>query len=317
LISEQKFSSPGKLLITGEYLVLEGATALAVPTRFGQTLEVQCLDEPKLVWEAFKNTYGCWLKAEFSLPKLRLENATFDSADEGPSEFIAERLSKLLLEARKLNPDFLNSEKGYLVQTRLGFPHDWGLGSSSTLINNLAQWAQVDAFTLLQNTFGGSGYDVAVAQYEQPILYKLMAGKPEVATVDFNPPFKDQVYFVHLNKKQNSQAGIANFRKKNVAEIKDEVSKVSEISETLITENSLENFEKALLQHEQIISKLIDLPTVQEKLFSDYYGQTKSLGAWGGDFILATGDENTPKYFKNKGFEVVLKYKEMLINIGI
>ncbi len=39
-----------------------------------------------------------------------------------------------------------------------------------------------------------------------------------------------------------------------------------------------------------------------DKIFLDYFGQTKSLGAWGGDFILATGNKDTPKYFKNKGY---------------
>ena len=32
----QTFYSNGKLLITGEYVVLDGAKALALPTKFGQ-----------------------------------------------------------------------------------------------------------------------------------------------------------------------------------------------------------------------------------------------------------------------------------------
>jgi len=40
--------SNGKLLLTGEYLVLEGATALAVPTKFGQDLKVEKIKEKSI-----------------------------------------------------------------------------------------------------------------------------------------------------------------------------------------------------------------------------------------------------------------------------
>jgi len=52
---------------------------------------------------------------------------------------------------------------------------------------------------------------------------------------------------------------------------------------------------------------------VKERLFPDYFGTLKSLGAWGGDFILATGTKETPRYFKNKGFETILTYSEMIL----
>ena len=38
-------------------------------------------------------------------------------------------------EIRKLNPDFLHLDSGFVIKTNLTFPRDWGLGSSSTLIN--------------------------------------------------------------------------------------------------------------------------------------------------------------------------------------
>jgi hypothetical protein len=54
-----------------------------------------------------------------------------------------------LHEAYKLNPDFITNSNGYIITTELGFL-SWGLGTSSTLINNIAQWLQIDAFTLLK-----------------------------------------------------------------------------------------------------------------------------------------------------------------------
>jgi hypothetical protein len=41
-------------------------------------------------------------------------------------------------------------------------------------------------------------------------------------------------------------------------------------------------------------------------------GAIKSLGAWGGDFILASGNQKTPNYFHEKGFKTVISYSEMI-----
>ena len=48
-----QFYSNGKLLLTGEYVVLDGATALAVPTRFGQDLIVDRIQGDQLIWSSF------------------------------------------------------------------------------------------------------------------------------------------------------------------------------------------------------------------------------------------------------------------------
>ena len=125
-----EFYSNGKLLLTGEYLVLDGAKALALPTKFGQNLIVEKIVEPHLIWGSFTNTGECWFEAVFDLSKLRLVSATFNSDKEGSAEFIAETLLEILEEARNLNPDFLNVDGGYIVKTKLNFPRNWGLGSS-------------------------------------------------------------------------------------------------------------------------------------------------------------------------------------------
>ena len=304
--------SNGKLLLTGEYLVLEGAAALAVPTKFGQDLKVEKIKESQLIWGSFTNTGDCWFEAVFELPKLRLVNATFNSDSEGSADFIAETLQDILLETRKLNPNFLQSNHGFLVKTNLTFPRDWGLGTSSTLINNIAQWAKVDAFQLLWNSFSGSGYDIANAKHNTPILYQVNNQEPVVKKVDFTPSFSDQLFFVHLNKKQDSKDGIARFKEKR-KKIHNEIQLVSEISKQLIHEQKLSEFEKLINEHEKIISSIIELPTVKECLFPDYFGTLKSLGAWGGDFILATGDKNTPQYFKAKGYTTILRYSDMVL----
>jgi len=292
--------------------VLEGATALAVPTKFGQDLSVEKIKEPQLIWGSFTNTGDCLFEAIFELPKLRLVNATFNSDSDGSADFIAETLQDILLESRKMNPEFLKSEHGFQVKTNLTFPRDWGLGTSSTLINNIAQWAKVDAFQLLWNSFSGSGYDIANAKYNSPILYEVKNQKSVIKKVDFTPSFSDQLFFVHLNKKQDSKDGIARFKEKR-EKTNNEIQLVSEISRQLIKQQKLSEFEKLIHEHEKIISSIIELPTVKESIFPDYFGTLKSLGAWGGDFILATGNKDTPQYFKTKGYTTILRYSDMVL----
>lgn len=307
------FYSNGKLLLTAEYLVLDGAKALALPTTFGQNLKIRKIKEPQLIWGSFTKTGECWFEAIFDLPKLRLTSATFNSHKAGSADFIAETLLDILQEARKLNPEFLKIEGGFVVETKLTFPRNWGLGSSSTLINSIASWAKVDAFNLLWNSFKGSGYDIACAQNNTPIFYQIEEEKPIVTPVQFNPIFKENLFFVFLNQKQSSKEAIAKFRESN-QNFSKEIKRISEISDEFLEAESIENFNKLIVEHEQIISNIIKLQPVKDKLFSDYErGEIKSLGAWGGDFVLATGNQDTPAYFKEKGYNTILTFEEMIL----
>lgn len=308
----KEFYSNGKLLLTGEYFVLEGAKSLAIPTTCGQDLVVESIKEPQLIWNSFTNEGECWLEAIFDLPKLRLVSATFEAEEDGGNDSLAENLNKILVETKKLNPSFLNSEKGFSVKTNLTFPKNWGLGTSSTLINNISNWAKINPYKLLEKTFGGSGYDIACAQNNAPILYTRNEFEPIIEKVNFNPSFKDQLYFVYLNKKQNSRKGIKRY-KEFKGNLTSEIEQISNLTDAFIKCNNLKEFEKLMVEHEQIVSKTIQLKPVQEQLFYDYFGQTKSLGAWGGDFILATGNEKTPNYFKQKGFETVISYQDLIL----
>ena len=307
-----RFYSNGKLLLTGEYVVLDGAKSLAVPTKFGQDLTVEKIQQPELIWGSFTNEGECWFEAIFDLPKLRLKNATFNSDIEGNAEFIAETLQKILNETRKLNPDFLQVDTGFIIKTNLTFSRDWGLGSSSTLINNIASWAKIDAYKLLWNAFSGSGYDIACAQNDLPIFYQLENKKPIVNQVEFNPNYKEELFFVHLNKKQNSREGIAQYKKNN-QDIQQEVAEISNLSTEFLKATSAKNLENVIDEHENIISSIIQLNPVKKELFPDYFGTVKSLGAWGGDFVLVTGNEDTPNYFKQKGFKTVLSYADIIL----
>ncbi len=300
----QKFYSNGKLLLSGEYLILDGAAGLALPTIFGQEMSVNTDNKSNsLLWTSTDEKGNVWFEGNFSLPDLEIISFKGDKN-------VAITLQKIIFQAKETNTEFLNKSMGSHVVTKLFFPRNWGLGSSSTLINNIAQWAKVDAFDLLFNSFGGSGYDIACAQNNQAIKYQLKQGNPSVETVEFDPSFKDALYFVHLNKKQVSSESIKAY-KKNKVDLK-AVQRITEISKNLVSVNNISEFNHLLKEHESILSLILNEQTIQERLFSDFTGQTKSLGAWGGDFILASGDDSTIDYFNLKGYHTVIPYSSMI-----
>ena len=301
---EVSYYSNGKLLLSGEYGVLDGALALAIPTQYGQSLKIKSSNTPTLHWESLDPKGTVWFSAEFDTNSL----TTLSSSDKA----LAKPLEQLLMQAKALNSDFYLPSSGVQAISQLSFPRNWGLGSSSTLINNIAQWAKVDPYVLLQATFGGSGYDIACAQYNSPILYQLKQDSPFVKEVHFDPSFKDQLYFVYLNQKQNSRTAIANYRKQNF-EKKAVINALTEVTQNLLNAESLVEFERLLEDHEFTLSKVLQIAPVKELLFPDYFGTVKSLGGWGGDFVLATGNEKTPGYFKTKGFDTVIPYQEMVL----
>lgn len=301
----KRYYSNGKLLITGEYVVLDGALSLAIPTQLGQSLIVEPIDQPKLLWKSIDEKGKCWFETELKssdINKKSIEN----------SNDIAKRLLDILKAAKKLNPTFLHKNQGFKITTKLDFKKDWGLGTSSTLINNIAQWAKIDPYTLLKMTFGGSGYDIACAQHDYPITYQIKHNQSIVSEVSFNPTFHKHLYFIYLNKKQNSRDGIAQYRlnptNKNIS-----INKINAITKEMISCNSLSEFENLLTNHELIISRLINQKPIKEQYFTDFNGSIKSLGAWGGDFMLVASQKNPESYFKNKGFETIIPFQEMIL----
>ena len=303
---KQTFYSNGKLLVTGEYLVLDGAKAFALPTKFGQKLIIEASEGQIIHWESVDSDGSIWF--EDTIPFLSIvRKERFDDAKN-----IKNTLIEILHEAYLMNTDFITCSKGYTIRTELTFPKFWGLGTSSTLINNIAQWLEIDAFELLKRSFGGSGYDIACAQNNSPILYQLINEKPVVNIVNFKPDFSDNIFFVYLNKKQNSKSAIASYYGKQ-GNIQTDLETINSITKRVIEAITLKEFALALQNHEIELSNILELPTVKEALFPDFDGVIKSLGAWGGDFVMCISKDNPTDYFKTKGFETVIPYGEMIL----
>ena len=304
MITKSKYAH-GKLLLTGEYLVMQGARALALPLNVGQYLSWKKTREKELIWNAMKPD-GIWFQAKFSLPGLTLQNTT--------DKHLAGKLIEILKKTRSLNPGFLHDATGYEVQTILEFDPEFGFGSSSTLISNIAGWAEVNAYELAAITFGGSGYDIACARAKNPLFYNIYEGKPRVEPAKFSPDFKENLLFVYLGKKQLTGESVASF-KKNSQFTPQQLARISRIGREIDLTVELPNFEALINEHEDIMSSILNAPKVKDLYFSDHRGAVKSLGAWGGDFVLMTFHEEYEKvtaYLESLKFDVYYTYSELV-----
>lgn len=305
--AQQQWYSNGKLLISGEYLVMEGAKSFALPLNQGQNLRVKTSGVPgQLSWTA-KCQNKKWFHAVLDMNSLKVLSTD--------NEQLASNLSRILLAVRSLSASFLRDGIGYEVETNLDFNTAFGFGSSSTLISNLAGWANVNPYTLLGLTFGGSGYDIACARTDSPIIYQRSGTDPIVEKVNFNPNFKENIFFVYLGKKQKSTESITSFKQSAVFN-QDDIAAISNISKQIIDTNSLQEFENLLIEHEKRMSVILGRPTIKSQFFSKYEGVVKSLGGWGGDFVLLTTDKEEDDFrssMKKLGFPVVYAYDELVL----
>ena len=300
------FHAHGKLLISGEYLVLRGAKALSVPLKYGQSLQVRLSKgEPWLSWTAFLPDKR-WFTAAYDLPSLEVMET--DNHD------LADRLKSILLEAKEMNPAFLSGQQTVTAISQLNFPPEWGIGSSSSLLANIGRWAGADPFELNRRIFRGSGYDIAAAMNDKPIIYQLIKSKPVYETTDFNPAFQDQLWFVYLNTKQSSKPAVQKFSETIVSQAI--IDSITEITLQMPETASLDEFMVLMKQHEKITGEVLRQIPVGERLFADFRGAVKSMGAWGGDFLLAAApldEAYIRSYFAGKGFHTIFRFQDMVL----
>ena len=294
--------SPGKLMLTSEYVAVDGALVLAIPTKLGQELFYTENEDRKslIFWEAYHQN-RLWLKATIDYKNWKI----LETNDSKASEFIL----KTLKNVQNLSEIKLKSDTSYHIKTNLQFPSDFGLGSSSTLMNNLAEWANIDPFILNEISLGGSGYDVAVAKEKSAVLYSRFPERV-YETIDFQPNFKDELIFIHLNQKQDTREGISHYKSKPTST--ELINDYSKLTKKIVNSQNLEEFSELMTIHEQKLSDFLETPTVKEKYFQDCPSFVKSLGAWGGDFVLASKFGDYQDYFKQRGFSKIFSWKDLI-----
>lgn len=298
------FRSNGKFLITGEYLIMKGATGLAVPLKPGQTLEVDRSPQPFIDWvSAMYNK--TWFTARFQPGTFRV----IEASDKDTAKF----LSGIFKKAGSLSTgktDLAHSK----IKLNLEFDLKWGMGSSSSLLSNIAYLFDVDAFQLHLKVSRGSGYDVVCARSAGPLFFTRKGSDFTAVEAPFNPPFSRNIYFVYLGDKKRSDRAVDSFmqtRKRFTREVK----WISELTRHIASAKDIRDFEYYMKEHELVTGAVIREPVIQQRLFPDLDGQVKSLGAWGGDFVMMTweGTRNAlTSYLSDKGLKTFFSFKQII-----
>ena len=297
------FKSNGKILLSSEYLVMDGAKSIALPARLTQDLIVSKCDKNTIEWFSHDMHNNLWYEDRFFVKNNNL-------VCESEKNVTSQKIISLFNHLSKTHK--LANLLGNKFETRLNFKKDWGLGTSSTFVNNLAKWAKVDPYQLLFSTFKGSGYDIACCDLNHPIIFKKTRESIDVKKIKFKPPFIKNLFLIHLGKKQNTQLSIENYSKKKFDRI-ELIKKINTITDEFIKCNELIHFEELIQEHESIISQATSIKPIQNSNFSDYKdGKIKSLGAWGGDFILVTTKNKDLSYFKKRGLETIIPLEDIV-----
>ena len=291
------FTAHGKLLLTGEYAITQSARGIAMPTSFGQHLSVESHQGPEhVLWEALDHENRQWFTAGFDHEGRVLHCSSIA---------MAEKLQGFLAPVR--NSNAWNAP--VRVQTKVDFPRLWGLGTSSTLCALLAQWAEVDALTY-RKLHGGSGYDLACAQASGAISYALLDGEPEVISVQL-PEVLQSVVFVYRGAKQQTDSSLQLVGRKPFSLA--QCQEISQLSKAFLQANALDELESIIEQHELLIANHLGLARAIEGPFKGIRGQVKSLGGWGGDFVMLTRFEENRQWLEANGFNTIIPFETMAL----
>lgn len=300
-----RFQAHGKLLLSAEYMVMHGATALAVPLKLGQELEISHTENSSaFTWKAFQGT-KLWFEAIFDPGTLKILSTS--------NPEMAENLKSIIQACIEIMPSFQESLFRKDATTTLDFSPEYGFGSSSTLISLLAEWAEVNPLDLHFMVSEGSGYDVACALADGPISYKLRDSLPRYQHIHFNPPFKEQLWFAWQGNKQATAAHLREVAQR-IKPGFETIYKFSELTKAMIEATSLEEFRTIMEEHEELLSGILGMERIASSL-PDLPGSVKSLGAWGGDFIMiatAFDRETLETYLAEKGINILYSYEELV-----
>ncbi|NBB88378.1 MAG: GHMP kinase [Bacteroidetes bacterium] len=307
-MAKKSFFGRGKLLLTGEYAVVNGAKALAIPTSQGQRLTISTGRGSDIKWKSKDADGSVWFDAKISLFDFTPVKAS--------NQKIAERLGAILESAVRLNSDFLSTWKGVKAETQLEFPREWGWGSSSSLIYCIAQWAEVDPYDLYARTFGGSGYDIACAGSDSAVLFQKISNElVDLRAVDLDEQVSQHLHFVYSGQKAQSADALSYIADHKMSS--EWLDEISSLSQELSEASSIESWLEGISKHNELLAPYlgVDSPALG---FPDFSGAVKYLGAWGGDFLLAASAES-PNYVKNyftkKGFAHILSYDQVAVHM--
>ena len=306
---QHNYSSNGNLIISGEYFVLAGAKALVVPLRYGQQMNVRWYEDTDnlIRWNVYELGRS-WFNAIFTCENLEIKRSSDIKT--------AIRLQQIFRVISKMKHGSFTGNRSYHFSCNIQFGVDWGWGSSSSLLCNLARWAGIDPYELNSLVSPGSGYDIAASGSPSPVFYQIRENTSLTIPVNFAPAFRNHIHFIYSGRKQNTATSIKT-NLESIVKNQQEIPVISGLTDKIAREENIHEFLRLIAEHETIISKIVNLPRIKELYFNDFEGEVKSLGAWGGDFFMAVSelDETRVKhYFMKKGLVPVFSFDEIVKN---
>lgn len=297
-----KLRASGKLMISGEYLVLDGARTWAIPTKYGQTLKANPSPGAGLKWRSVDHNEKLWFEALWDG-----DGKLIDFTDSEAAETLHNLLHFSKLKGK-------NPFTGWNVTTAVDFPRQWGLGTSSSLVALISKWTDVDPFELFDSSMTGSGYDVAVAYYNLGCVYRKGEVRKEIINVDHVPDFADHLYFVYSGQKQSSKSEVLRYGNIDLDKRTALVPQINKLTQELLTCKELGKFQSAIREHEQLLGTILGRSTLNEE-WSSIQGALKHLGAWGGDFFLLASEKKSDlEKLRKEGVEQIIPWKEMMLD---
>lgn len=292
----------GKLLLTSEYFILDGATGWAMPTQYGQNMIVAPAQTP--TWQAFLQDKSLWLETAL--------NTNLSTNSEESS-----LLFQILNHIKQENPEQYHKKINHHFQLFLDFDRAWGLGSSSTFIALIADFFEIDAYHLNRTFFKGSGYDIACAFASEALLYtNLDIENRSIEPFPIAESIEPHLFFIYTGQKQNSREAIQYYRNLPQKEKDIAINDLNFITSELIRKQNYKDWLYFLKIHEDIVSKVLKLDKISHTLAKELPFFTKSLGAWGGDFILCLADDEPTKItnrISETGFQTYFEYKDLIL----
>lgn len=323
----QSYYAPGKILLVGEYAVTKGFEGLAVPVKAGQWMDVWEFNSPgnaedRLIFNALDSKGATWFSESFDIEFLKRNSANARISEDSKQTANAENASisndskqtanaaeisytedspstnsltdsedsHLLKVLALVDPTFWKPGKSYRFETRLEFHRNSGLGSSSTFIELLSRYFKLDPFQVQDKVFGGSGYDVAIAAVQKPLIFWRTENDIHFRQWSLNPELTKDWKVVFLGNKVNSRTSTSqvNDMLDDLAKDENYQMQIQKIIEIVRDAKELMAVETGIEMYQMFLSQLLGMVTPYTFFGVKPLprGVCKWLGAWGGDMLL-------------------------------
>jgi hypothetical protein len=118
-----------------------------------------------------------------------------------------------------------------------------------------------------------------------------------------------------MGNKQNTLRSVSEYRMAAIVTPKT-IESIDDITLKMTESDNIESFMRLMHEHEKILSDVLKKPAIKNSLFTDFPGEIKSLGAWGGDFIMAVtpeDDEYVKSFFEKRSMGPVFPFENLIL----